>query len=534
MDVSAAIEQLVGRLTDTERFSAAFRSARIARRRWPIADLLDFHDFDPDRGGRMPPPGEWVVEVDALGKPKSSGGRRVERLVDICTGTLLQAKAIDLQARLLRAPSAVGAPFGLRHGAGISSYEVWARAVATWLTQHLSKGLAVVTLDFADFFSSVRPAQIERALAELDVDSSDSRPLLALFGQINLSAARDGSTGKGLPTIPDDIAWVVADAVMRKLDGEIARNPLVAGYARWVDDCYIACDASRAERLLKDVADWAQALGLRLNPDKARVLRSMLDFDRAFLRREHELLGDLLAIRAAGATPEADLSRFSPALTPKGSRTDAEAARLVRRLFVLAKALHTPHLVAAAANYLHDFPGAERQILGYLGSLAWPDGSHELLFTALSDGNYDSRQLFALRLLLDLEPGQVPYDARWACARIVDGAIGAHDFARVLAFAVLMDDESGPRMRLRQRFSTEIGELRSAMARRVGLQLLFLSGSGVVDWAAQANDPSPLVRQLAAFCSRSRQVRRIAPASRRGWTVLQDRLMRRLHVEVQR
>ena len=539
MDPSTAVELLADSLQDKERLSAAFRSARIARRKWPITDLLDFHDFDPDLGGRMPSAADWVVEVDALRKPKSSGGRRVERLVDICTGTLLQAVAMDLQSRLLQAPSAADTDFGLHQSAGVSAYEAWARAVSTWLTRHLGKGLTVLTLDFADFFSNVRPAQIEEALVGLGVDGSVARALLVLFEQINLQAAHDGSTGQGLPTIPDDIAWILADAVMCRLDGEIARNPMTAGYARWVDDCYIACAASHAERLLAKVADRAQALGFRLNPAKTHVLRNQIDFDQAFLRPEHELLSDLLAIRAAGATPDADLSRLAPALTPNAARTGPEAARLVRRLFVLARSMRSPSLIAAAGDYLRDFPGAERQILGYLGSLGWPEGSHDLLLTALGDSGYDSRQLFVLRLVSESAPDQLPDEARKVCACIVEGKIDVQDFAKVLAFATLMDDESLTGTHLRQRFASEIGSLHSAMARRVGLQLLYLSDSDAVERAALANDPSPLVRQFAAFCSRSCAARRIvpaiAPAARRGWTALQQRLMHQLNlIEVPR
>ncbi|MEY6432055.1 hypothetical protein ABC977_06480 [Thioalkalicoccus limnaeus] len=536
MKQNTAIGTIVGRRKDWTRYSAAFQAARFARRKWPNADLLDFCDIAPGTGLDMPSVDEWVVEVDVLSKPKSSGGQRVERLVDIFTGTLLQSIAMEAQERLWLGSSTAGSAFGAKLGVSTASYAAWAEAVAAWLAQQLGKGLAVVIVDFADFFSSIPPAGIERALADLGLEGHTSRALLAIFERINAAAARGGGIGHGLPTMPDDIAWIVADAVLRRLDTAVTHNASVRTYARWVDDCYVACDASQTEQVLQYVSELALAAGLRVNPGKVRVLRSLQDLDRVFLRPEHELLGDLLTLSSAGGDADLDLSRSVGQLAPAGPPAGPESARLVRRLFVLAASLRAPQLVAAAAGYLQDYPGAERQILAYLARLGWPVRSHGVLEEALAGGGYDSRQIFALRLLLEMAPGAIPSAAHEACARILEGTLPAHDFAKTLAFAVLMDDDTAAGARRRRRFAESLGELASAMARRVGLQLLLLRDEATADWGRAARDPSPLVRRFVAFASvvpqRQGAAGVLTSRTVRGWGALQAQLMRRLLPEV--
>lgn len=535
MELVDAVVALKGDLAEPQLLAAAFQDCLALRRGWLVADLLDYRDLITQQGPDLPPAAAWVVDVDPVAKPKQSGGTRVERFADVFTCTLLQGAANRLRQLEPQADAAADVGFTALRVESARSYEAWAREVAGWVTQRLAMGLHVVTVDFADFFSCIQPEQIERSLAATGLGQDTVRAILALFDCINAPTAGDGCAGRGLPTIPDDIAWHVADLVLHEFDADVARLPGIRDYARWVDDCFVACDSGSVASLLQALGNRASAIGLRLNSNKTRVLRDPADLDRALHMQEHALLNDLLAVAAAGGAREIDVAAFLPKITSRLDAGGVEAVRLVKRLFALASATCSTELIRSADAYLRDYPPAERQILAYLAALGWPDAAQGILVRSLAGDGFDSRQLVALRLLLATETGSLPPAARDACLGIARGTMPAHPFARTLAFAVTMDDVAhGPRMQ--RCFAESVGSLQSAMARRVGLQLLMLNEGARVDWPTHLNDASPLVRRFAAFASeriaaRAAQSVPVLPPCG-GWNGLRKRVQRQLDCEV--
>jgi hypothetical protein len=534
MELAKAIDVLKNLQPD--RLPEAFRTALRDREQWPLPDLLSYRDIWLNGQIYLPPSADWVVDVDLVTKPKQGGGIRIERLLDIFTGTLLQnvsdalASANASSQRLLRGDL----PFTFMRPDGMHQYEIWAKALAAWLEHRLIEGCAVLIVDFADFFSSITSNQIRQTPVAAGLAADVGEALLSIFDRIN--GARDGSEGtKGLPILPDNIVWTIADLVLARFDEDASLHSSVGDYTRWVDDCFIACDPTRTSEALQRISDLAKVHGFSLNPAKTRVLFSLEDLDRAMLRREHDLLSDLLEIATVGRASDLNLAAFLPQLTVRLIPGRPEDTRVVKRLYMLASATSSTEMLPTAGKDLAKFPAAERQILTYLSKLRWQHQSHEILMQSLAGDGYDSRQLFALGLLLDVGPSQIPVAAHEACKKIFAGEASAHPFARPLALAVLMNDISGlPRCSLRH-FAREIPELTSSLARRVGLELLSTAQHEHFAWSRYSTDSSPLVRRLVELSASPLIPAAVAvhpePSARLGptWRSLEDRLLQRLY-----
>jgi hypothetical protein len=534
MQLAAAVDVLKDLQPD--RLPEAFRTALRDREQWPLPDLLSYRDIWLDGQIYLPASADWVVDVDLVTKPKQGGGVRIERLLDIFTGTLLQnvsdalASANASSQRLLRADL----PFTFMRPDGLHQYEMWAKALTAWLQERLIEGRAVLIVDFADFFSSIHFDQIRQALASAGLAADIGEAVISIFNRIN--SACDGlSHTKGLPIVPDHIVWAIADLVLRRFDEHAMLQPSVTNYTRWVDDCFIACDAMRTSEALQRISDLAKVHGFNLNPAKTRVLSSLEDLDRAMLRREHDLLTDLLEIATGGGANDLKIERFLPQLRARLIAGRPEDTRLVKRLYTLASAVTSTEMLSTAAKDMADYPAAERQILSYLSKLYWPHHSEEILMRSLSGDGYDSRQLFTLALLLDVETRRIPAAAHHACKRIVAGEVPAHQFARPLAFAVLMNDISGVSHSLLRQFAREIPGLTSSLARRVGLELLSTAQHEHFDWSRYSTDASPLVRRLVELSASPLIPGAVAahpgPPARLGstWRSFEDRLLQRLN-----
>jgi hypothetical protein len=487
-----AIDVLKGQVHQQDQVLAAFHSVLRGRDHAPIFDLFQYRDFLESGGVYLPPSRDWAVDVDIIGKPKQSGGLRFERWVDICTATLLQTVAERLANAAPPSLPAYGIPFMPARREGPLSYEAWANALTAWLRQHLTAGHSVLLVDVADYFPSIRPDQIHRAIIGRGLSPEVADATLLLFDRVNCRPARDGKSGIGLPIIADDIAWIVADLVLRPFDDDAQRLRSVRGFGRWIDDCFIACDPDRAGDTLRELSETANAHGFRFNPNKTRVLRSLDDLNRVLLQSEHELLHDLLQIASAGAG-EIELSRFLPQLRARLVSGGAEDTRLVKRIYALAAMTRSPIMLSSAEQDLRDYPVAERQILSYLSRLDWPPPSLALLLRSLAGDHYDSRQLLTLRLILESPPAFLPAAPRDVCVRIVSGALPAHEFARPLALA-----SSGERsIADLRRVADAVAKSPSAMARRVTFEMLSIVDEAIVNWPALSRDLSPLVRRLA-------------------------------------
>jgi hypothetical protein len=534
MNLSDAIDELKRHARVEDKWTAAFLTATAARQQWPIVDMLGYEDMHVNEGFYLPDSADWPIEVDVITKPKQSGGVRIERFPDIFTGTLLQAVSNLLMEATLPEFS-IDIPRAPVRREGAQSYEAWTKAITSALQQQLSMGRAVVIIDFADFFANIHPHQIHRAITAAGLPADLAKAILVIFDWINAAPARAGARGMGLPTIPDDIAWVLADLVLRPFDERAMKQPLVSSYARWVDDCFIGCDAKHAEDVLHAFANLASDCGFRLNSAKSRIIASFDDLDAMLLQREHSLLDDLFAVRPVGH--EVDFSKHLPQLKERVTAGPTEHTRLIKRLYTLAAVTNSPALLPAVENDLGQFPAAERQILAYLNKLGWPVQFDELLVRALGGDGYDSRQLFTLWLLLECEPQTIPAVARRACEQILDGSISAHPFALPLAFAVLEGAADNIDQRYNARFAESVALFSSAMARRVGLELLWLAGCKNVKWSAFVDDPSLLVRRFVEFLSSPQMYGALGHLAMRGlyqrttWNTLKERFMRQLAIE---
>jgi len=531
VELVEAIGILKDRVFRHDGLPAAFRRALRAREQWPIPDLLSYRDIGLDAQVYLPTSAEWAIDVDLITKPKHSGDVRTERLLDIFTGTLLQVVA-DALMDAPRQPR-LDFPFTTVPRKAPHSYESWAKALAGWLQQRLSTGCAVLIVDIADFFPSISPEQIHQAVTGAGLSADVGDAVLVIFDRINQSPSNNSRCGKGLPIIADDIVWIIADLVLRPFDKEAIQEPFVSNYARWVDDCFIACDATRTTEVLQGISDLAKHYGFSFNPAKTRILSSFHELDRAMLRREHDLLTDLLAIASGGGATDIDLVKFLPQLTARLVAGRADDTRLVKRMYSLASVTGSIEMLSRAANDLTDYPAAERQILSYLSRLGWPRQCHEVLLRSLTGDGYDSRQLLVLRLLLDIGPSAMPAAACDACRRMVCGDLAAHELVRTLASALLIDDASDAARRSLRRFARDIPGLTSSMARRVGSELLSIAEGEGDNWSTYPTDPSPLVRSFVAFSASPQTdipltVDQPAPRSDPTWRRFEERLLQRL------
>ncbi|HXF72730.1 MAG TPA: RNA-directed DNA polymerase [Actinomycetota bacterium] len=122
---------------------------------------------------------------------------------------------------------------------------------------------AVLVLDVADFYPSVSPDVVERALR-----SAGAGDVARALGRLLRSLSERGV--RGLPVGPDPSA-VLANAVLAPLDRALRGAGL--RHLRWVDDVLApAEDASSARRGLDLALRALDGLGLAPNPRKSRIL----------------------------------------------------------------------------------------------------------------------------------------------------------------------------------------------------------------------------------------------------------------------
>jgi hypothetical protein len=119
--------------------------------------------------------------------------------------------------------------------------------------------------DIREFFASVRPADVERALRERRADPAGIRALRGL-----LETLVDAGV-PGLPAGPD-ASLPLAHAVLERADravadtvGESSRT----GFVRWVDDYVVVASCERqAERALVRLSETLGRMELRTAPEK--------------------------------------------------------------------------------------------------------------------------------------------------------------------------------------------------------------------------------------------------------------------------
>ncbi|MTK63123.1 MAG: RNA-directed DNA polymerase [Methanobacterium sp.] len=469
------------------------------RRRWLITDPLGYPEIraaDLLHLGDEP----HVVEAEFLRRPKQSGGVRVEVLPDVLTSTYLQAVANRLCEHDLGLDNSLSAPLFRLHRRGENPYDVWVSEVPQWVVGALDAGYAVVVADIRDFFRSVTRDQIRQVLERPFLEKSLSHKAIGLIDQINAVPCPNGSTRSGIPVAPDDFFWLLGDLVLSPVDTALRGCRSVLAHARWVDDWYIATSPRTIDHAIGVLETVLNDHGFQLNQSKTRVIGSIEQFETMTLAREHSIVSDLFLASSKGAMSARQVASLE-ALIQQAPETLGEAARLWKRLYALARRLKSPLLLDRALADLDRLPMAQLPIFSYVGSFGWQHCPVDHLSVLLSPDAPDPRSLGILRMLLTSPTKLPPELCRLLDELIRTPADGLHPFCRILAYANLLKAGAAENA---DALLQALGDLPSAVARRVGLEFLWLQPSlhpvlrGMI-----AADPSPIVRSLALIAERS-------------------------------
>jgi hypothetical protein len=478
----------------------AWSTCQAARRRWLMTDPLGFPEFE--LAGRPPllsPEDGGPPEIEFQSKPRQGGGLRQEVLFDVVTATFLQAVANRLSERDLGLEHSLSARlFGLRlkHE---NPYQLWSTTVPAWIRRELGEGRVVILGDVRNYYGSIGRARIERALQRGALGDALVADTLARLDAINAIPDAAGITRSGLPVSPEEFIWLLADLVLAPVDQSIERSAGVLAYARWVDDILISTNAGNADRAIELLRGTLQEHGLDLNLGKTRVITSQRDFETAFLHDEHRIVTDLFLTQTAGSISPQQQEALEALIRRPGVQS-IEQARLWKRIYGLARRIRSPLLLTRALADLERFPGAELQILGYLGAFGWPDDAAAKIVSSFSGETSDTRTLGALRTLLA---------TTWEMSSDLDRALRSlvtrekctvHPFCAVLAFACLRKATPSGRSGMHgEALLQAVDGLGSPAARRVALELLWLQPA-----------LRPALRERVA-ADRSRTVRALGP-----------------------
>jgi hypothetical protein len=458
---------------------------------WLISDPLRFAEFEVSR---RPP--RWQrgrgVEVDRLTRPKQSGGQRSEAYPDIYTSTFLQAMAGKLRGE--EQESIASRADALPPADATSLYDLWHESVLSWLKTQLGSGFRVLIADVRDYFPSMNDSVLSLALSHQALGAAGRDECLRVIARINSEPDHQGRPQQGLPVVPADFFWVVADLGLQPVDEEIRAELPGVNHVRWIDDFFLSVrsDPSAVVGRLEAILN---RRGLHLNAGKTRILEGPAQFEEAFQTAQQAALDALF--RMPVGNPDRILREFMPMM----DRDTLNTARLIKRLYVLAARLKSPVFLGRLAGDLARYPAAELAVIRYMGAMGWPKETWGLVVEGLHRAPTQHRRLALIRSLLQFPPGP---DCRGRIlsemlSLAADPTGDGSPFATALALGYALKHATAAEFdRLAGARLFEVGAWPSAMARRVAYAFLY-AGCRFPDEVLPyiQDDPSDLVRGLA-------------------------------------
>ncbi len=450
-----------------------FLTALSACREWRDGSLL----FDPfsflNLGDSLRAPRfaqDGPLEVEFVTRPKQSGGTRLELVLDLFSSVRLHMLAQRLAKIVLPIPRSISAlALNLDHP-HFDSYDLWQERKTNWIRHKLVEGKSVILADVRDYFSSIKLSDIENCLRDSGVLSKDVEVTIQKIDEINGTKDQNGFTRFGIPIAQDTIFWLLADLMLQPVDEKLSQDPNIESFIRWVDDFFIAVEPHAEGYALEALNTSLSPLGLELNLKKTQTMTSIVEYDRHMMTFDHRTLDSLMMISTHGELSSSNHNAISKLVESK-KEDSIEHSRLWKRIYTLATKLRSRRLVNSAFTDLNLYPMIEKQVLMYLHTVGWHQGTIDLAIKQLSRAPTDSQSITILKALLLVALSNHRLDISPLRSFSTSRHAALHPYSRVLLEACLLFNSARNNSSVSRQLFLLSHESPSPMARRLAAKL---------------------------------------------------------------